>query len=115
MGRLTPTSLVFTLAAGLTLSLSACDTVEQVFGKGAQVLTVSPSGGAAYEGRCVPRGAEPVEITGTATRTFEFEDGVACRILQKGEGALTVELNGPRGTSTVTTDSDGEMAAVSRG
>lgn len=110
-GRLLPVLAV--LAA--VPALAACDTVEQLVGKGAQVLTIEPSGGAAYEGRCIPRGAEPVDVSGSGSRTFEFDDGVACRIVQTGAGALTITLTGPRGTSTVTTGRDGETASISRG
>lgn len=115
MGRLTPpTGIALTVVTTLGL-LTACSDIEQIFGQGAQVLTINPDGGAAYEGRCIPRGSEPVDISGSEEKTFEFDDGVSCRIVQKGEGSLELTLTGPRGTTSVTTGRDGEAAAISRG
>lgn len=111
MGR--PAAFLAILTA--TAALAGCSTVEQFLPMGSQTLTITPGGGAAYEGRCVVRGAEPVTVEGSAKNSWELGEGVDCRIVQKGSGTLTAELTGPGGlVSRSQSTGDGALISIAQ-
>ncbi|WP_404379056.1 hypothetical protein [Caenispirillum salinarum] len=98
-----------------TAALSGCSTVEQILPMGNQTLTVTPNGGAAYEGRCIVRGQEPVIIEGTSEQSWELGEGVDCRIVQQGDGSLSAVLTGPSGlVSRSETTGDGAFISIAQ-
>lgn len=96
-------------------ALAGCSVMEQILPMGNQTLTVSPSDGATYEGRCIVRGQTPVTIAGAEKKSWELGEGVDCRIVQKGSGKVTAVLTGPDGLiSQSESTSDGAIIIIAQ-
>jgi hypothetical protein len=99
----------------MTVALAGCSTVEQFIPGGTQVLTITPNGGASYQGRCFLRGAEPVTVAGDSEQSWDLASGIDCRIVQKGSGSLLAEVTGPDGVVTRSqTSSDGALISIAQ-
>lgn len=98
-----------------TALVSGCSTIDTMFPPDDQILTITPTGGARYEGQCVVRGQEPVVVKGATKQSWTLGEGVDCRILQQGPGTLVVELTAPDGrVSRSEVTSHGALIAIAQ-